>query len=700
MDRFTRVRWSLLLISLFSQIASARIHHDLDVSIDPDQGYLEAADRISLPESVSEISFSLHAGLKLSLETPGARVASVEEIESFAPIKQYKIRLPTDTKELDLKYSGKLHNRLKYTRGDRSGNQDTTEGIISGQGVFLSISSYWYPVFANTEVTFTLKADLPDGWTCISQGEGIGSNSWRQVTPQDDIYLIAGRYHLYRQPGDVAEAQAYLLHPDKVLAERYLKATGQYLQLFSDLLGPYPYPKFAMVENIWESGYGMPSFTLLGSKVIRLPFILDSSYPHEILHNWWGNGVFVDYAKGNWSEGMTTYLADHMLQEQYGHGSQYRRDALQSYANYVTANREYPLKDFRGYHGQASQAIGYGKGMMFLHMLRQRLGDRPFLEGLRSFYRDNLYRTASFDELKAALEKVSKKDLSAEFAQWTGRTGAPLLEVKDVVQERHYWGYQLSFTLRQTQKDEPYRLLVPVYIQTEDETEAIQKSIVLFKRETRTTVTLDERPLAVSVDPLFDLFRHLDPSEIPSSIGQLFGAKELMIILPSQADDGFKSAYRQVADGWKRQGWGASIVWDNEIGQIPKDKAVWLFGQENLLAGEFLKGLGKKNIALEGESIRIDEQRLSLSENSFVLTDRGSMASGWLHGHSLTALPGLARKVPHYGKYSYLAFAGDNPDNILKGQWPTTDSDLTLRLEADAPPMNVPEHKPLIDLIR
>jgi hypothetical protein len=54
----------------------------------------------------------------------------------------------------------------------------------------------------------------------------------------------------------------------------------------------------------------MPSFTLLGSRVIRLPFILYSSYPHEILHNWWGNSVYVDYARGNWSEGLTSYLAE------------------------------------------------------------------------------------------------------------------------------------------------------------------------------------------------------------------------------------------------------------------------------------------------------------------------------------------------------------------------------------------------------
>ena len=72
------------------------------------------------------------------------------------------------------------------------------------------------------------------------------------------------------------------------------------------------------MENFWETGYGMPSFTLLGPQVIRFPFILTSSYPHEILHNWWGNSVFVDYPTGNWCEGLTAYMADHLMKEQVG----------------------------------------------------------------------------------------------------------------------------------------------------------------------------------------------------------------------------------------------------------------------------------------------------------------------------------------------------------------------------------------------
>ena len=79
----------------------------------------------------------------------------------------------------------------------------------------------------------------------------------------------------------------------------------------------------------------MPSFTLLGSQVLRLPFIPYTSLPHEILHNWWGNGVWIDYDGGNWSEGLTAYLSDHLMKELRGEASDYRRKALQRYGDFA-----------------------------------------------------------------------------------------------------------------------------------------------------------------------------------------------------------------------------------------------------------------------------------------------------------------------------------------------------------------------------
>ena len=47
------------------------------------------------------------------------------------------------------------------------------------------------------------------------------------------------------------------------------------------------------------------------------------------------------------------------------------------------------------------------------------------------------------------------------------------------------------------------------------------------------------------------------------------------------------------------------------------------------------------------------------------------------------AMPGLGRKLPHYHKYSYLAFEGDGPANIAKGCWPVLDSPMTVFIPFD-----------------
>ena len=168
------------------------------------------------------------------------------------------------------------------------------------------------------------------------------------------------------------------------IANKYIQTAKYYIDLYSKILGPYPYSKFALVENSQQTGYGMPSFTLMGSRIIRFPFILHSSYPHEILHNWWGNGVFADPKEGNWSEGLTAYLADHFLLELKGKGSQYRFQEMMKYLSYVNDSNEFPIKDFTFRDSMASQAIGYGKLLMVFHMLRIELAESQFLNGLRN----------------------------------------------------------------------------------------------------------------------------------------------------------------------------------------------------------------------------------------------------------------------------------------------------------------------------
>ena len=211
----------------------------------------------------------------------------------------------------------------------------------------------------------------------------------------------------------------------------------------------------------------MPSFTLLGPQVIRFPFILHSSYPHEILHNWWGNGVFVDYEKGNWCEGLTAYLADHLVQEQRGAGDEYRRSTLQKYRDYVQEGRDFPLTEFRERHSAATEAVGYGKALMMDHMLRRRIGDDAFRKGLAAFYRKHSRPARQIRRPAAAFEGASETELGEFFQQWTTRTGAPVLSVDNVQVQKSDAGFVVSGLLKQTQDADPYALDVPVTVLTD-----------------------------------------------------------------------------------------------------------------------------------------------------------------------------------------------------------------------------------------
>ena len=65
-------------------------------------------------------------------------------------------------------------------------------------------------------------------------------------------------------------------------------------------------------------GLGFPNLTYVGRRVLALPFLRGRSLAHEVLHNWWGNGVAIDYDGGNWAEGLTTFMADYALAEDRG----------------------------------------------------------------------------------------------------------------------------------------------------------------------------------------------------------------------------------------------------------------------------------------------------------------------------------------------------------------------------------------------
>ncbi|WP_236786424.1 M1 family metallopeptidase [Allochromatium tepidum] len=667
------------------------IRHHLEVRLDPEQGLIEVRDRMRLPASKSQWSLILHTGLDPKIIDGEA---TLTRVSGFGHLVEYRLSLKTPG-AVTLAYGGRIRHDLERIDESLGRARQWSHGTIAPDGVFLDGNSGWYPRIPESHQAFVLDVRLPEGWSAIAQGAGTtdpakGRSHWSELQPQDDIYLIAGRFHAYHKRSDnvQAEAQVYLREPDAALAERYLDATLEYLAFYSDLIGPYPFAKFALVENFWESGYGMPSFTLLGPQVIRLPFILQTSYPHEILHNWWGNGVYVDYGSGNWSEGLTNYLADYWLMERAGRGVEGRRDMLKSFADYVRQGRDFPLTEFVQRHGADTQAIGYNKGAMVFHMLRRELGDETFIQGLRRFYADNRFRAAGYADLRLAFEHVSGRDLSAFFAAWIERAGAPSLALDTVETKSTAEGYRISGRIRQTQPEPPFPLAIPVVIDL-DSGESVVETVISHARETRFDLALRSAPVRLRLDPDFEVFRALAAGELPVTLSNLFGSEQGLILIPAAAPEALQSGYRRLAESWRAGHPGWQIDEDQAVERLPTDRPVWLLGWENRHLAAFARDAA--DFALTPDDDQAPRLTLTSAPNGMnatldpatdspVLTRRlEDRPVAWMATHTPDALPALARKLPHYGKYSYLSFSGPEATNSLKGQWPAGDSSLTYR---------------------
>ena len=682
---------------------SKNISHSFFVHINIKNQSMEVIDKMMLPldyiKNKETVTFSLSKKFDVSIINNAfvlKKLTNKKSEESNSKFIEYSVKLPenkTNDIVVPLLYTGVLKDEVEESAAEYARGFSETEGLISEDGIYLAGSTAWVPYFADSELfTYMLSVDIDAEWTILSQGKRIKNevnNNTKTIIyicnyPMDEAYIVGGKWTEYSETSNKILVQAFLRSPDEKLAKKYLKVTEDYLNLYESLIGPYPYTKFALVENFWETGYGMPSFTLLGEKVIRFPWILHSSYPHELLHNYWGNSVFVDYEDGNWCEGITAYMADHLIKEQQGQGSDYRRSTLQKFSDYVNEENDFPIKEFRSRSNSAEEAIGYGKVLMMNEMLRNKFGDELFLKAYQDFYKNNKFRKASFDDIRKSFEKVTDTKLEAFFSQWINRKGAPSLKISNVKVSRNNSQYKLVFKLSQIQQEEPFSVSIPYVIYFEKENEIVQSKLKLDKRTQEFSFNFDNKPLRIEIDPQFNVFRRLDRSEVPTSLSKVFGAEEVLIIVPEKSE--LKDKYSEMAEMWKKSAEAqqkiANVVFDSELKKLPSDKTVWIFGFEN----KFSKEVKITQAYLNSLSTEDSKTFLELSQKETVVyaipnSDNNEFSVGFVGTKRVDAIAGLIRKLPHYGKYSYLGFEGNKPSNVLKGSFPALNSIMFYTIE-------------------
>ncbi|MBI5074932.1 MAG: ChaN family lipoprotein [Nitrospirae bacterium] len=599
--------------------------HTLQVRFDLEKNRLLGRSSIALP-----------AGKAWTVHIEGLTITS-------ALVQGTSVAIEKDAQIINLNASSApivlaIEYEASYASVQKRGREDgiETANLAGPEGI--ALINGWYPAIEGL-ARFRLSAEVPQGFQAVSEADEIimqerqGSREFSFIFdhPVESINFIAAQYALNKEQHGTVTVHTYFFPEDRELAANYLEQAKKYITLYEDLIGPFPFKRFSVVENILPTGYSMPTFTLLGRDVVRLPFIAETSLGHEILHQWFGNAVYVDTKGGNWSEGLTTYLADYQYEEMKGKGTEYRKQILANYQSSITPEKDLALKDFISRTDKATASLGYGKTAMVFHALKGSLGQDHFRSALKEFYEKNRFRPASWQDLQKAFETVSAKNLDWFFQQWVEGKGALDFDIKDVMVRYEGSKARISFDIKQ---ETVQRFQLPVMLRTDrgeiHRTFDVEKETESFEVET------GDIPHELVIDEQYDLFRKLTDDEIVPIVSMLLGDQSRIFVLPQ----GREKDYEEIGDLLKEQGYTArkeeDLKYEDIKGSsllVPHDAA-------------FLKRL-YANIAMpEGDFA------LVMKENPYSRTRVIAV---------ITPLPAAEtrkylRRITHYGKYSTLAF--------------------------------------------
>ena len=301
---------------------------------------------------------------------------------------------------------------------------------------------------------------------------------------------------------------------DREYATKGFSSAAASLVFFNQTIGAYPYEKLALIIGATQFG-GMENssaivfpnnlFAPRGNDKIStrfgIPTRIESVVAHEIAHQWFGDSVTESTWADLWlSEGFATYFAGLFIQKQDGEDAfrAYMHDAAQRYFNFEK-QAAFPIHDTETKDLMALlNPNNYEKGAWVLHMLRSRLGDEAFFKGLRDYYNAHKEANATTEDLRAALEKSSGKDLKEFFRRWVYGSGHPRYELGWGSMER---ASVASVTVRLNQLQAGDAFLDPVPVEFTVSGKKVRRTIVPTGKSTEVTIQLPANPSAVIIDP-------------------------------------------------------------------------------------------------------------------------------------------------------------------------------------------------------
>jgi len=336
---------------------------------------------------------------------------------------------------------------------------------------------------------------------------------------------------------------------------------------------------------------------------------------------------------------------------------EYRRKILREYAALVSDD-DFSLSHFRSRMSKSDQAVGYGKAAMVFHMLRDLIGDEAFWAGLQQAALEGRGRRYGWNDLRRHFEATAGEPLGVFFNQWVERPGAPRLHLSDVNVTRAASGWQVSGLV--SQDDPDYDLAVPLRLVTAGRT--YEQVIGLSQEQDCFLFTVSEEPVSITVDPDNRLFRQLYAEEQPATINNLRASRSPLVVV-SAGDEELYAASRDLLRGLQWQ--HAEVVDENTLNSQSRQ------GRDVLVIGE----PGDQSLLAELAEARreiVEHGAAAAMEDSDVLflvkaASTGEHVLAFFIPETTAAAQDTARRIPHYGRYSYLAFR--DGQNLYKATW-------------------------------
>ena len=279
---------------------------------------------------------------------------------------------------------------------------------------------------------------------------------------------------------------------------------GEMVQLFSRLVGPFPYEKLAHLQSSTRFG-GMENATAIfySDAGFRSGRMGDGVVAHETAHQWFGDAVTERDWPHLWlSEGFATYFA--ALWARASRGDSAFRTAMSDIRDRVLADQDAvpkrPVIDTVETNLMALlNRNSYEKGGFVLHMLKNEVGERAFFDALRAYYAAHKHATALTDDLRVAMEHEAKRPLGWFFDQWLRRPGFP-----EVTATWTYDATAKAVTINASQRSTFGTFQFPLTVAVVDSTGGARRATLSMTSDgavAQVRIPLATSPASVTLDP-------------------------------------------------------------------------------------------------------------------------------------------------------------------------------------------------------